>query len=318
MFDCHYDLLTYILMKKENPDFLKNYCTKVYRRDNIIGGIFNLFYMSEKEMQEEIGISKDQIDVIDNLREVKEYIQKHHLLSDNVTYIFGIEGLDYLENIDDIDILYSLGLRSTNPVWNNQNKFGSGIRTDQGLTELGKKLIQKLIQKKIAIDLSHTNEQTFRDIIDVCRQMKKDSYEPIVFASHSNVKALCDVQRNLTDEQIKAIKELNGTIGVTSIKRFCIKDVDVNEPNTNFVQSYINHINYIKDLLGNVDNITVSTDDMRYYYIEPEYYQHANIFKHDNIKTPLTIALKNNGYTEEEINQILQTNFKHKILKKII
>ena len=148
--------------------------------------------------------------------------------------------------------------------------------------------------------------------------MKKDCYEPIVFASHSNVKALCDVQRNLTDEQIKAIKELSGTIGITSIKRFCIKDIDVNDPNTNFVQSYINHINYIRDLLGNVDNITVSTDDMRYYYIEPEYYQHANIFKHDNIKTPLTIALKNNGYTEEEINQILQTNFKHKILKKII
>ena len=55
--------------------------------------------MSEKEMQEENEISKDQINVINNLREVKEYIQKHHLLSDNVTYIFGIEGLDYLENI---------------------------------------------------------------------------------------------------------------------------------------------------------------------------------------------------------------------------
>ena len=50
-------------------------------------------------MQEENEISKDQINVINNLREVKEYIQKHHLLSDNVTYIFGIEGLDYLENI---------------------------------------------------------------------------------------------------------------------------------------------------------------------------------------------------------------------------
>lgn len=36
---------------------------------------------------------------------------------------FGIEGLDYLENIDDIDILYSLGVRSVNPVWNNDNKF---------------------------------------------------------------------------------------------------------------------------------------------------------------------------------------------------
>ena len=274
--------------------------------------------MSEKEMEEEIGFSQDQINVIDNLREVKKYIQKYNLLSDNITYIFGIEGLDYLENIDDIDTLYELGLRSTNPVWNNQNKFGSGINTNEGLTELGQKLIKKLIQKKIAIDLSHSNEQTFWDIIKICQEMKKQEYSPIAFASHSNVKALCDVKRNLTDEQILVIKELNGTIGITSIKRFCIKNVDVNDKNIDFVQKYIDHINYLKNLLGNVDNITVATDDMRYYYIEPEYYQNANIFNHDNVQTPLTIALKNNGYTEEEINKILNTNFKEKILKKVL
>lgn len=56
---------------------------------------------------------------------------------------------------------------------------------------------------------------------------------------------------------------------------------------------------------------------MKYYYIEPEYYQNANIFSHDNIKKPLTIALKNNNYTEKEINQILNTNFKEKILKAL-
>lgn len=57
---------------------------------------------------------------------------------------------------------------------------------------------------------------------------------------------------------------------------------------------------------------------MSYYYIEPEYYQNANTFKQDNIKTPLTIALKNNGYKEEEINKILSTNFKEKILNKVL
>lgn len=148
--------------------------------------------------------------------------------------------------------------------------------------------------------------------------MKNEGYNPIVFASHSNAKTLCNVPRNLTDEQIKAIKELNGTIGITSIKRFCVKNIDINNPNIDYVQSYINHINYIRNLLGNVDNITVSTDDMHYYYIELEYYQHANIFKHNNIKTPLTIALQNNGYQEDEIKQILKTNFKNKILKKIL
>ena len=216
MIDCHYDLLTYILIKKDEKEFLRNYCKNVYKKDNITGGIFNLFYMTEQEMKEELGIEKNQIDLIENLKEVKEYIRLNKIIPDNINYIFGIEGLDYLEKIDDIDILYSLGLRSTNPVWSNKNKFGGGVRANnkEGLTKLGKILIEKLVNKKIAIDLSHANETTFFDIINICKKMKKEGKDPIVFASHSNAKKVCNVPRNLTDEQILAIKELGGIVGV--------------------------------------------------------------------------------------------------------
>lgn len=105
-----------------------------------------------------------------------------------------------------------------------------------------------------------------------------------MFASHSNVRALCDVPRNLTDEQIIAIKKLNGVIGVVSIKRFCINTLDVCNPNIDFEQEYINHINYIRNLLGTTENIAVATDDMKYYNIEPEYYQHANVYLHYDVK----------------------------------
>ena len=171
MFDCHYDLLTYILMKKNDVNFLKNYCRKVYNKNNITGGIFNLFYMSPKEMKEEIGIEENQIDLIKNLTGVRQFIESNSLISKDINYIFGIEGLDYLQNIDDIDILYSLGLRATNIVWNNENKFGGGAKSDKniGLTKLGENLVEKLIDKKIAIDLSHANEKTFFDIIDICK-----------------------------------------------------------------------------------------------------------------------------------------------------
>ena len=154
-------------MKKEDKEFLKNYCNKVYNKNNITGGIFNLFYMSEQEMKDEIGMFENQINVIENLKEVKQYIEENILISNDINYIFGIEGLDYLEKVEDIDILYSLGLRSTNIVWNNENQFGGGAKAseDCGLTELGKELIKKLIQKRIAIDLSHANEKTFWDII---------------------------------------------------------------------------------------------------------------------------------------------------------
>src|SRR5699024_5486152 len=104
MFDCHYDLLTYILMKKNDVNFLKNYCRKVYNKNNITGGIFNLFYMTPKEMKEEIGIEENEINPIKNLAEVKQFIESNKLVSKDINYIFGIEGLDYLQNIDDIDI----------------------------------------------------------------------------------------------------------------------------------------------------------------------------------------------------------------------
>ena len=103
MFDLHYDLLTYIYMNKNNLKEVKKHIDKIFT-NNITGGIFNLFYMSPIE-------------------EVKELINKNSLISSNIKYIYGIEGLDYLEKLEDLDIIYNLGVRSVNIVWNNDNKF---------------------------------------------------------------------------------------------------------------------------------------------------------------------------------------------------
>lgn len=321
MFDCHYDLLTYILMKKKKKEqeFLKNYCSKVYHKNNITGGIFNLFYMSKEEMKDEIGITENQINVIENLREVKQYIEENQLISDDIDYIFGIEGMDYLEKIEDIDILYSLGLRSTNIVWNHENKFGGGAkaREDCGLTELGRKLVEELIKKRIAIDLSHANEKTFWNIVQIAKKYREKGENPIVFASHSNAKSICDVPRNLSDKQILAIKELNGVIGMVSIKEFCIDTKDICNPNIDYEQEYMRHINYVRNLLGGIENIAVATDDMRYYNIEPEYYQNANVYNHYDIKEKLSQNLEKNNYNKDEIEKILNINFREKILKRI-
>lgn len=300
MFDCHYDLLTYIYMNKNNISEVKEYCKKVYNKKNIIGSIFNLFYMSPQEMKEELNINYDEINTIKNLQEVKYLIKKYEILPKKFNYIIGIEGLDYLENIEDIDILYDLGLRSTNIVWNNKNKFGGGIKADKnyGLTSSGKELLEKLIKKKIAIDLSHSNEKTFFDIIEICNKFKE--LNPLVFASHSNCKQVCNVPRNLTDEQILRIKEFNGVIGVVSIKNFCNKDYE---------QNYIEHINHIKKITGGIQNICVATDDMRYYKIKPKYYQNMNIFKQETVSKDIQNLLLKNNYSKEDITKIMYKNF---------
>ena len=122
MFDLHYDLLTYIYMNKNNLKEVKKHIDKIFT-NNITGGIFNLFYMSPKEMQKELEIKKEEINIIKNLEEVKDLINKNSLIPSNIKYIYGIEGLDYLSNVSDIDKLHDLGIRSVNIVWNNDNKF---------------------------------------------------------------------------------------------------------------------------------------------------------------------------------------------------
>ena len=128
MYDLHYDLLTYIYMNRNNINKVKRHCKRIFK-NNITGGIFNLFYMSKQEMKKELGVKSEKIEVIENLKIVKDIIDQNKLIPANIDYVFGIEGLDYLKSIDDIDTLYDLGLRSVNPVWSNENKFGGGIRS---------------------------------------------------------------------------------------------------------------------------------------------------------------------------------------------
>lgn len=316
MFDCHYDLLTYIYMNKNNLKEVKRYCKKIFK-DNITGGIFNLFYMSPQEMEEELNIKKEEINIIENLKVVNNLIKEENLISKNTKYIYGIEGLDYLERIEDIDIIYELGVRSVNIVWNNDNKFGGGAKGNKirGLTSLGEELIKKLVDKKIAIDLSHANEKTFYNIINLCNELKRKGKNPKVLASHSNVKSLCNVPRNLSDDQIIKIKELDGVIGIVGVKPFCIKEDRFNKDKNKYYNAYIEHIKYIKNLLVGVDNIAISTDDMTYY--GTKYYKHFNVFKHKKVKHELEELLLVNGFSRIEIGKILYLNSKSKILDKL-
>ena len=65
------------------------------------------------------------------------------------------------------------------------------------LTELGREAVRRMQRLNILPDVSHTSDRIFWDIMDLA--------EGPVSASHSNCRALCDVRRNLTDEQLRAI-----------------------------------------------------------------------------------------------------------------
>lgn len=319
MYDMHYDLLTILYYnlkknnKKANISKLINDLNNMYQ-GNIHGGIINLYFMSEKEMLDELGITKEEIkDVLNmfkqSIKHLKEF-QNYNIIPKNIDYIYGIEGCDYLNNENDLEILYDLGLRSIIPVWNNENKFGSGYKTKNGLTSLGKKLIKKAIELGIIIDVSHSNEKTFFDIIKVIEQNQDKKINLI--ASHSNVRKLCDRQRNLTDEQLITLKDHNGYIGLFTNGNFISKE---NKTLTyeERLKIFLNHLKYIIEIINfSTKKIIISTDDMNF---NPDNsYHNSETYPLSEIAKRLHFEITN-MYSTQIADDILINNAKNLISK---
>lgn len=313
MYDMHYDLLTILYFnlikgnKFANKEKLLNDLANIYGNNNVIGGIINLYFMTPDEMQEEIDISLDEMkDLKKMFLKSIEYLnemKKMQIIPKKTDFIYSIEGCDYIKNSDELEELYILGLRSILPVWNQKNQYGSGNRTNEGLTNEGEKLIKKAIELGIIIDLSHANQQTFDDIINLYKNEKKEN--SIIMASHSNVRSLCDRERNLTDEQLLKLKNVGGYIGLFTNGNFLSKDneqISYSQRQINF----LNHLNYIiNEIKFDINKIIISTDDMN--YNPDESYHHLEAFPIENIKDKL-FQLISLHYGEKVANKIMTEN----------
>lgn len=319
MYDMHYDLLTilYYNLKKNNPkaniEKLNQDLINMYK-GNIQGGIINLYFMSEQEMLEELNITKEEMNNVlqmfqQSIQHLKDY-QNCGIIPKDIDYIYSIEGCDFLTDENDLEPLYKLGLKSIIPVWNNESKFGSGIRSEKGLTDLGEKLIEKAIELGIIIDISHANEKTFFDIIKV---IEKNKDKPInLIASHSNVRSLCDRERNLTDEQLKCLKEHNGYIGIFTNGNFISKD-NKELTHEERLKNFIKHLKYIIDVIKfNTKRIIISTDDMN--FSPDSSYHHKETYPLDSIAEKLHLEISK-IYGEDIANDILINNSKELICK---
>lgn len=131
---------------------------------------------------------------------------------ENLISYFAVEGGAVIE--DDKDRLYILkedGICSLALTWNGANRLAGGCKTDVGLTHLGRQVIEKMNSLHICCDLSHLNDKSFYKAVEL-------SDYPI--ATHSNCRAVCDVPRNLTDEQLEMIAEKGGLIGLCFYPEF--------------------------------------------------------------------------------------------------
>ena len=315
IFDAHSDIWTDVAVKTSKGE---NNIIKKYHYDNLIkgkigGSIFVIWTEPKnynralervREIQDAI---KKELEYIDDVILIaKSYDDIIKAQKENKLYIFiGFEGLISIDdNISLLDEYYDFGARHASLTWNEENKLATGARGDsnRGLTPLGKKAVKKMQEKGMIVDVSHLNDKSFFDIMDI-------TSAPII-ASHSNARALCNSMRNLTDEQLRAIRDVNGVIGYNSYKDFTDENIDKQTLNR-----AVDHIKYIADKIG-IDHIGLGFDYNEYFEDEkvpPAVKGLENASKSYDI----IIKLKEAGFNNEEIEKIEYKNF-HRIIKEII
>ncbi len=242
--------------------------------------IINYFYNQYEKFSKEIILVK-----------TKENIEKV-ILENKVGIVLTIENGRAIENdLRNVDYLYDKGIRIMSINWNEDNLLGCGALTknDTGLTEFGKQYINKLNEKNIIVDISHSSQKTFWDAVKV-------SEKPVV-ATHSCCMSLCNHPRNLNDEQIKQIAKMNGVIGI------CYSSTFLSENEKADSKKIAQHIAYIANLVG-IDYVGLGSDfdGLEEKHLPEDIKGIKNIGK-------LKEELKNIGFTQKEIEKIWSQNW---------
>ncbi len=163
-----------------------------------------------------------------------------------VFYLFQ-NSTQFGKDLDNVDVFYNLGVRSSQITYNYQNWAGAGCNelNGSGLTVFGHELVQKMNDVGMLIDLSHANMKTMADTISA-------SQDPVI-TSHSCCKALFEHNRNTTDENIRAIADKGGLFGVTQMRPFMTRQID------DAVHFYYQHIEHAINVAG-IDHVCIGSD----------------------------------------------------------
>jgi membrane dipeptidase len=147
------------------------------------------------------------------------------------------------------DIFWELGVRMFALTWNRRNAFADGLAEPPGggLSRLGSALVDRLAQHGAILDLAHASERTFFDVLD-----RTDG--PVV-VSHASCRAVLDTPRNLSDDQLRAVAERGGVVGLMALPLV----VDPDEPT---IERFIDHVDHAIETIG-IEHVGLGADFIR-------------------------------------------------------
>ncbi|WP_337384197.1 membrane dipeptidase [Prevotella sp.] len=162
----------------------------------------------------------------------------------------GIEnGLAIEDDIKNVEHFANRGITYITLCHNGDNQICDSARhtlnTHGGVSQFGEQVIAEMNRLGLMVDLSHAGEKSFYDALHISRT-------PIV-CSHSNSRALCDVPRNITDDQMRALAAAGGVCQITLYNGFLRTDGNAT------ITDAIRHLEHAIDLMG-IEHVGLGTD----------------------------------------------------------
>ena len=224
--------------------------------------------------------------------------------------VLALEGCDGLSgDLAMLRAMYFLGVRMVSFTWNRRNEFADGTYGAEnagGLSEAGKTALNEMHEHGVICDVSHLADPGFWDVARLNRG-------PFI-ASHSNARAVHDHPRNLTDDQLRAIAEAGGVVGLNFYGDF----VDDHSPT---LGRLVDHLLHIAETIG-IEHVGIGPD-----FLEDSLRELAKVAYEDTDYDPaildryipecdrieelheFTAELLKRGFLREDIAKVLGANF---------
>lgn len=246
--DTHCDLLCGRLAGYKNAeDFDVSY--EKLRRGNVGLQVFAAFVNSARAKENTVAAYEAQLadfpTMVADLGLTACVDIPAELSADKILAVSSIEGCEaFGGSLEKIDEFAARGVRMAAVIWNNENELAFPNGTTGGLKDFGKKVLARMREKKIAVDVSHLNQKGFWQAADITGTL---------LASHSCCMSLCSHKRNLCDEQIKALIEMNGFVGINFNPPFLVNDGKA------AIADIVAHVHHILDM-GGQDIVGLGSD----------------------------------------------------------
>jgi membrane dipeptidase len=314
--DMHFDLPMDLYEKRDRKEVLESEFLPELEKGNIsvVGAAIYIEdrYLPHKGLRvalDEVArlyaetAASERCAVCKSFREIQE-AREHG----RIAFLITMEGIEpFGDDLNQLRVFYELGVRSIGLTHARSNAAGHGGifaasgSSPEGLTAFGRELIAQCEALGVIIDLAHINPAGFEEILSITTK------PPIV--SHTNARRYYDIERNITDEQIKMIGERRGVIGVNSI-------LVSPRGEESTLDHYVDHIEHITNLIG-IDSVGIGFDFFEFIYRQwPESRQKELAAK---FATPHFIPeLANHSHTRNLTRKLIERRFSDVEIEKIL